>query len=520
MLSVRTGLATYNGKLLSPRLDWGYDTWEARQARSDLLDAYVDGTVYSSEQPFSESLKAANRLYRFIRDTHSPVKIATDLIAANVYQGTVDYRNLSTGALPFQYDNKALEEPLRLTLRSSNFGQQLGAYTRDAAVKGDGVWWVVDDPDSRRIRIELIDPLTVRHKESDEAGNVKACVLEYDVEDPLDLDPRQFDPKRLASALQKRKTRTHTLTVDQDWFTRYIDGAQVARWPNIYGLVPLKCGSFEKGPGEWGKSAFYASLGKINEINDAQALLNDTIRRVIEPLLVAKNITAETTVTPQRDERTGIITLYIQSAPGVEAEIVPLTIPVDVAAASANIDRLERALERDLPILALPKMREMGERVTGPGVQAGLSDAIGMIQMARKSLDTALVGAVQIAITMGAVRGYDGYRAFSLNSYDRGEMELALKERPVIADQLTKDQLLTYLLQLKDQPPGVREVAMKLMGMSQDDSAAILDDAALTDDLTAILNGAAGGNDRTNPAARPADAAVPALPGNVGAARA
>lgn len=532
MTAVRYGIAAYNGRALTPRLEWGYDTYEARLSRYAIMDAYRNGTAYSSNEAFSESLKIANRLYRHIRDTHSPVKIATDLIAANVYQGAVDLQNLKGGALPFQYDNPNLEEPLRLLLKWSNLGQQLDGYVREAAVKGDTAWWVVDDPVRRRVRLERIDAAWIREKVTDEAGNIKAAVIEYEREEDPDISG--YRPKQYAAG-RARDTYLYTMTMARtddgvlfqtfkngEPFAYHVDetGMEVAAWTAPYPVVPLKVAHYEPGPGEWGKSAFFASLSKINEINDAQSLYNDTVRRVIEPILKARNITAEAAVTAERNERTGITVLYIQ---GEDADIEPIVIPVDLAAAGANIDRLEATLERDLPVLALQRMRDKGERITAPGVQAGYSDAIGMIEMARRNLDPGIVQALQIGITIGAVRNYEGFSAFDAMSYDNGDMELTLAERPVVADKLTRQERMQVYQSLKDQPPAIQRLMLQEMAISNDVIDTILADTAqmnapqLPPDIERILSGLDGNGD-TEPADGAPERPATPVPARVDAA--
>lgn len=533
MLSLRTGLAAYNGKTLAPRLEWGYDDYGARLSRYAVLSAYADGTVYSSVQPFAETLKATHRLYRWVRDTHSPVKIALDLIAANVYQGTVDHEHLTGGALPFQFNNRALEGPLRLLLRWSNLSQQLDPYVRTAALLGDAAWWVVDDPDRKRVRLELLNIAWLKEKVTDEVGNVRAAVIEYETED--DPDIAGYQPQRGSADGPKRDTYLYTKKVyrpqrgdlmtenergvrfetfkdGQPWdYLNNVPDGEYAGWTAPYDVVPLKVAPFERGPGEWGKSAFYASLGKINEINDAQSLLNDTVRRVIEPILVAENIALrdDSKVQTVRDERTGIITLYIQSgSKEMPAKLTALTLPIDVDAAGRNIDRLEAALERDLPVMALQRMRDKGERITAPGVQAGYSDAIGQIQMARRNLDPGLVMALQIGVTIGATRRYPGFEAFNADSYDAGEMDVYLKERPVVADNLTKQDYLTQLATVKDQPPAIQSLMLEALGVPQASREAVLNEARaqLNADVEAILSGIDNGNANGNQ--QPPDAAL------------
>ena len=51
----------------------------------------------------------------------------------------------------------------------------------------------------------------------------------------------------------------------------------------------------------------------------------------------------------------------------------------------------------------------------------------------RPNYDSALVRAQQMAVAIGGMRGYDGYKGFSLGSYAAGNREHSIAERPVFA---------------------------------------------------------------------------------------
>ncbi len=485
MTALRAGISAYNAKNQYARPDWGFDTFAVRQARYDFFQHYHDGTIYNAAlNPSALTMREEQRLYRWTRNIHNPVKRTVDIMAANIYQGYLDTANLKGGALPLLYDNRALDVPLRRLMRDSNLSQNLIKYSSTAVLKGDAAWWLVDDVQRGRIRMELLDPSIIRDCDVDAAGNSKACIIEYERTDPKPMHERVSKPSVFNSLLPSNDTYLYTMVVTQDEFRTYRDGIPygytddedgepLARWDNPYGFVPLKLGHYEQGDGVWGRNAFYAVTGKINELNDAQSLVNDSIRRVVEPILVAENITKVDSIVPSRDEKSGITILYIQ---GTDSTLRALELKVDISGAMANIREMVTNIENDLPVLALQQMRG-GERVTAPGTTAGFSDAIGMVEGARKNLDAPLAAALQMGITMGAVRGYDDFRGFNVNSYDSGDMALSVGARPVIADNLPKRDKLMALLQMKDQPPALTRLALKELGYGETDIEAVLADA-------------------------------------------
>jgi hypothetical protein len=116
--------------------------------------------------------------------------------------------------------------------------------------------------------------------------------------------------------------------------------------------------------------------------------------------------------------------------------------------------------------LALQRVREQGGNFTAPGIRATFSDAIGRITDARGNYDHALVRALQMGMTMGGMGGYPGLEAFNRNSYDDGDLDFYIKDRPVIADSLGLSERLTQLASVANMPPALQAVALKEMDYS------------------------------------------------------
>lgn len=493
----RTGWAGYGALASYGSPQWNHGDYATRLNDYSVFEGYHANTVYSDIRVLGEAARSNARLYRHITGVFNPVKRENDLYASNVYQGQLDIENLSEGALPLAYDNTALEAPLQQVLKWSNLGQQLSRYTSEAALYGDAAWWIVDDPARRRVRLELLHPSKIRDVDRDEVGNVRACVIEYEKAEAPDVEG--YQPRRFTTATaQPIKTYVYTLKAtkvdefsvhfetfkDGDPFAFYSDsdGTEVAEWDAPYPFVPLKLAAFEPAEDGWGRNSFYASRTKLDQVNSVASQLNASVRRVIEPILMAKNV--GTTVDAQgkrkidfgtqRDDATGVSVLFVT---GTDADIQPLTIPLDLAAALEHVNAMLMEIERDMPILALQRIRE-SSNITAPGARVGYSDAIGRIDSARQNLDPPLAAALQMAVTIGAVQGYEGFGGFSAESYDDGDMELRVKERPVMPDELTTAERLQAYSTVKDLPPGLQRQALKDMGVAKTDIDAIMKEQA------------------------------------------
>lgn len=478
---------------------WDHDDYGVRLSDYSLFEGYFGNTVYGDIRLLSEAVRQNQRLYRYIAGIFNPIKRENDLYSANVYQGSLDAEDLGAGALPLAYENRALEVPLQQVMKWSNLGQHLSRYTSEAALYGDAAWWIVDDRLRRRVRMELLHPSKIRDVDRDEVGNVRACVIEYEKAEAPDIE--RYQPKRFGtSTAQQGKTYVYTLKVTKrDEATVHFEtfkdgepwgfaddgtGSFPAEWDEFYPFVPLKLAAFEPAEDGWGRNSFYASRSKLDQVNSVASQLNASVRRVIEPLLLAKNVTTTVDSTgkrkidlgTQKDDATGVGILFVSGTPQQEADVQPLTIPLDLAAALNHVQAMLLEIERDMPVLALQRIRE-GSALTAPGVRSGYSDAIGRIESARKNLDPPLVAALQMAVTIGAVQGYDGFQGFSADSYDNGDMELRVKERAVMPDELTTQERLNAYGTVKDLPPGLLRRALMDMNIPRMEIDAILAEA-------------------------------------------
>lgn len=488
-MAVQAGFAAYNQKLVTPRHEWGWDEYANRTARNTVYQSYLENTVYSIET-FSGSLKVAHRLYRHIRPIYNPVARQNRLIVANVFQGSLDTKDMTRGALPLESDNQAIFEPLKRIYRWSNLGQQLGLYVHYAALYGNGPLWVVDDRQRQRVRLEVVHPSRIKDVQFDEVGNVKAVVFEYERDEEVDIAAIQ--PGRFGSLFRSgsEKTYTYTMKVTADRYETFkngepfayytdINGSPISSWENDYGFVPLKLPSYEAGDNNWGKNSFYNALGKINEINDAASILNDSIRNTVVPMLKALKTSRPTATSNggiefSSNDRDSMNIVYLS---GEGQDLQPISIPLDIAAASANIQLMLKELRFDMPELALQDVSELVTNPTAPGVRMVLSDAIGSLTQTRKNLDPGIIGGLQMCITIGAQRGYEGFEAFNIGSYDRGDMELAVKERPVVPDSLSIQDRITSFAMVQDKTPALQRLMLQELDVDDDDIDAVVEEA-------------------------------------------
>jgi len=473
----------YDSKALTPRRDRNFGSQGQRIIRYNVANAYYYNTVYDRLDALAMRIKEDERLYKFIRGIYNPVKLENGLYVSYTYRGTIDTQTLKGGSMPLRYENTRLENPLKQLIKWSNLDQQLGTYVKDAALLGDAAWWICDEPDKMRVRLELIDPARIAECQRDSAGNVKSAVIEYRRFD--NPDPKLYQPNiggNSGFSLKAEQPYTFTMIATQDSFRTYKDGKPfafyydergnpVAAWDNVYGFVPLKIAHFATGQDGWGQNSFFgAPRRQIDEINDQSSIINDSIRNVIVPILQAVGINAPSGANKdlevQRDERTGVTIIYI---PNENGELKPVTVPIDIAAASANRAVLVAELEKMMPIIALSRIRDIGGNLSGAAIENMFGDAIASVSNLRKQLDPCLIGALQMALSIGGIQGYNGFAGLGEYSYDNGDMEMSIAERDVIDNRLDKNQQLTNLISLADKPTGTKRKGLEILGISADE---------------------------------------------------
>ena len=470
---IQAAIKRYNEEDLVPVPEYGWDTYEARLSRYWIYASYRNNTVYSNFNTIARQLKAANRLYKNIRGIYNPVFRQNQLLVSYIYGGSIDMENLLGGAIPIVTSNKRLIEPIKQTFTWSRWGETKSLYTRYGALFGDVALKIIDDREKQKVRLEVLHPGKIRDVEFDAVGNVQSVIIEYEREEEVDVDSirparlRVFNPMAF-------KVYTYTEKITKDKFQTFKDGEPfafytdmngqpVSEWDNEYGFVPIVLCQHQPSGMKWGENAFHASIHKVNEINDQASLLNDQVRKIIIPLLYGANIRGKEEIQAASDDKEKFTIIY-----GPEnSSLTPVVGQIDIVGASQNIDKMLQELERDLPELALQRMRESGGDQTAPGVSAAYSDAIGRVQEARGNYDSALVRALQMAVSIGGYNRYVGFNGFNLQSYDAGDLDFYIKDRPVINDELSLLQRLTTLGTVNSMSAPLQRIALQEMGYDE-----------------------------------------------------
>ena len=454
-IGVRSAVQSWTGKANAP-LNEDWDSYAYRMQRYQDALHFYSNTIYTSINSNAQKLKIDEKLYRHIRGIYNPVYRLAEGVVTSVYGGRVDMHELRTGALPLEMDDDVLREAIIQIYRWSKMAFVLPVYARNAALYGDGFLMVVDDVGKEQVRIEPLDPRYILDMTTDAVGNIKEIIIQYERKDEAGTD------------------YIFTQTITKDEFATYKDGelfaytqelgdTAQAQYPNPYGFVPVVKAPYKTLGYKFGVNAFNAQVGKINALNDMASLLGDNLRNAVNVLFFAKGIMKNGLTTNQDEPNRDDVRVVYSS--NKDADLVPLMAQIDWAGVGQTIGGMLIELEQDLPILGLDRIRK-GANLTEPGVRSASADMVKQVESVESSLDDGLVRASQMAVSIGAYRGYTAFTAFTLDSYERGDLDFVIETRDIFHTELTRQEKIQTLMGLGDHP--LQSLIMEEMGYSPD----------------------------------------------------
>ncbi len=490
-----------------------WEAYDTRLWRYNLFDLYAHNAVYTALETAAKMHKFAEGLYKYTRTIYNPVQRSIDAQVGHCYAGALDMETLEAGAVPLLGIDDTLRAALRNVWKWSDWARAKMLYTRTAARYGDAVLKVVDDVQSGKVRLEVLHPGVLRDVEMDGVGFIKRAVIEYLIPDP------DFDATEDGQETQRLVTYREEIT--QERFATYIvrngeatpyafqrslAGEAVAEWENPYGFVPVTIAKARDEGMTWGLPLYATTLPKIDQLNALASLLADQVQKAVIPyfgVFGGRSIKDERTASRSSvvsrlgggedghgSERSGMYFLHIGDS---EARVEPLVVPLDITGALEAVHSILREVEADMPELAFARVRDL-RLESSPAVRAALGDAVARLQEFNANMDAPLIRALQMAVSIGGYNNYPGFEPFDLTDYAAGNLDFSIRERPIIGDELSKQDEISLLMQSEAAPM----LVWRALGLSEDEiaqSEAYAESVASTavQDLARVIAGAAGG---------------------------
>ncbi|MEO0599630.1 MAG: hypothetical protein AAF126_26195, partial [Chloroflexota bacterium] len=139
-------------------------------------------------------------------------------------------------------------------------------------------------------------------------------------------------------------------------------------------------------------------------------------------------------VSVSQDNRDKTPFLYL----GDDGKISPIVSNLPISEALEALISQELEIEKDLPQLALQRLRDNSSNISGVAVRNLYGDAIDVFDELQGNYRSSLKQALQMAISIGAFRRYDGFQSYSIDSYKRGALDFDIKARELFADKLDR----------------------------------------------------------------------------------
>lgn len=437
------------------------DTWdslEARLIRYDYGTRYYNNTIFTDTTPYIAVLRARLGLYKFVRGIYNPVSREVDLMVANIYGGNLDTEKGTDGAIPLMSDDPAVIAAIIQVWQWSDWQRYKNVFTRYGATLGDTVIKIVDDRRRGRVMLQPINPAYLTEVEIDDTGLVVRAVIEYDYTEIINYQTH------------RKKTYRYKEVITPDEFVTYRDGKEyayfqdslgvaVSKWPNPYGFVPIVLANHKNVGGIFGATPYHTAIPKINELNDQSSLLNDQLRRSVRPVWLFTGVKAsKIEFDLSRDDLPAVYA-------GEGATATAMTGNVDATSVLTNIQNILEEIERDLPELAIGRLRAMGTPPSGVALNIIYSDASNRIIEARANYDAALIVAHNMALAIGGLNRLDGFTGYNPAMFLAGMYTHRIKERPVFPDTLSKQERINVLAGMD----GTEELILRELEYPQDE---------------------------------------------------
>lgn len=432
-----------------------------QQAMYNLLWSYYNGAMFEkivgaanawNWAAFAggwQAYKMNYNLYRNIRLIYNPTRRLVDFYAGQVYPGVLseDGQKLPDGvplAVPFSDDTpKALKSAVAQFWQWSNWQARKAVQVRYGAALGDVLIEVVDDVEHGTVSADIVWPGFVVDLETDMAGNVKKYALRYQAQD-------ETGGYMYGKIVDRDSFRYFRNDEPYDYTGGKTDGpGSVVE--NPYGFVPAIWIKHIDVGGRHGSPAIAGSFGKIDELNNLASHVHDQIHKVIgAPALIAssgsitnisntqKRVPTAEFVEPATDQES----ILMLKGPA-DSKVMSLAGNLNLAEALAAMKELTGEIENDHPELVFYKELRAMSQVTGPAAQRLVGDVASRFAEAAAIYDNANTKLFQMAIAIAGFRANSGawgslnrqqqkFTPFNLDSYDRGDLDMAIMPRPLL----------------------------------------------------------------------------------------
>ncbi len=438
---------------ISKSEDW--DDFDNRLNRYEIDFASFENTVYDEVHSWARQYKLRFGAYRYIRNIYSPAYRLGSFHQTYLQGGLLDPKagdgTLEETALPIITDNENIRPAIANIWKWSNWQSKKGLYTLYGPVMGDSAIRIVDSPRHGKVFFEVIHPRLIKDITKDEFGNVKHYILEEEVPDPNNANRTVTRTEVVQRGDNEKDVVFQTFKNGQLFpWDGFVDeaGNLTAEWVMSYGFIPFVHTLHIDSGNKFGWAEGHAGRSKFREIDDLASKLHDHIRREVEGMWLISGSKKPDSIpkieggASSRDRpqpgREEMKNLYLPAGTTATSLISNL----DIVAVTQGIKELSEEIERDYPELMLDESNEVAA-ASGRALRTRQQPAAGKIKMRRPAYDNGTVIAHNMAMSIGAMQGYEGFDG--IGTFEQGDFEHHIGNRPVFpvdrVDELEEDKL-------------------------------------------------------------------------------
>jgi hypothetical protein len=388
-----------------------------------MLEAYyLNNGLYEATQ---QALYESGIWTPGMKSLRNPAKRVVEFHVSHIWPGALDK------ALPLVTDNEKIVDPIQQVWKWSNWGAKKQLASRWFAMFGD--WFckvaTAGAPNVSRVFLQNIKPEYVTDFATDERGVV--TYIRVDI--PGDNGMTHTEVWSKAESVYRLYAHKFGGSIGVNQLGDPVDEKPLSQFGIDF--VPFVHAPFLDIGQLRGINAYMLALDKIDETNRMATRLHQLIFRFGKPTVaVMANATdaAGRPLPPPKlgNEASGTSVEHdddIKSFPGM-SKMEYLVAPINYDAHLKAIDAQARELEEDLPELSYYRIKDLGANISGRAARVMLSQAIDRVIESRGNIESALVRADMMALTMGANAGlFKG-----LGNYAAGDFEHSFAEREVI----------------------------------------------------------------------------------------
>ncbi|MCX6081843.1 MAG: hypothetical protein NTW32_20135 [Chloroflexi bacterium] len=392
-----------------------------------MLEAYyLNNGLYDATQQalFENGIWTAG-----MKALRNPAKRTVEFHVTHIWPGPLEK------ALPIVTDNQRIVPALHKVWQWSNWGSKKQLAARWFALFGDWFCKVATSRDAAgkisRVFLQNIKPELVTDFETDERGNVTYIRIDIPTSSVTGFG------KYHTEVWSERGYQLYLHGLNPSTPVKQLGAPIISKGLAEYGIdfVPFVHASFLDMGEKRGLGVFALALDKIDEANRMATRLHQIIFRYNRPTLAimanGTDLSGRPLPPPKLSNELGSVFQEhdddVMSLPG-SSKMEYLVPNLNYQAHLEAINAQMRELEEDLPELSYYRQKELGSGISGRAVRLLLSQAVDRTIEARGNIESAMVRADMMALSIGASAGI--FR--EIGAYVQGDFAHNFAEREVI----------------------------------------------------------------------------------------